>query len=112
MSSSGLDGHIKSLRRTLSCPWLEKSEYAELQSLTEGITEAMHKYKEYLDKKQNKIVKEAHRQTEPRRLVSAALEVRTLEASDCLVKECYISVNEALAEKMDYEPTCLNDLHQ
>ena len=51
ISSSGLDGPVQSLSRTLFQPWLAKREYTELRSLTEGITDAMHKYKEYLDQK-------------------------------------------------------------
>ena len=108
ISSSGLDGHIQSLSRTLSQPWLAKREYTELRSLTEGITDAMHNYKKYLDQKCESM-KEAHKQTAPRRLVSDVLEVRTLEAADSPVKECYAAVNEELAEKMEYEPVCLNE---
>ena len=36
ISSSGLDGHIQSLSRTLSQPWLARSEYTQFRSLTEG----------------------------------------------------------------------------
>ena len=54
-------------------------------------------------------MKEAHKQTAPTRLVSDVLEVRTLEASDSPVKECYAAVNKELAAKMEYEPICLNE---
>lgn len=65
-SSSKVDGHIQSLSRTLTQPWLAKSDYRELRSLTEDI-DTMHKYMEYLDQK-NEQMKEAHKQTAPRRL--------------------------------------------
>ena len=93
--SSGLDGHIQSPSQTLSLPWLPKSEYAKRRSLIEGITDAMRKYKGYLDPK-NEGMKEAHRLAAPRQLVSDVLEVCTLEASDSTVKKCYVPVNETL----------------
>ena len=75
------------LRKTLLKPWI-------------NVESTLTKKKRDRDKRT---------QTELRRLVSDILEVRTLKASDSPVKECYVSVYEALAEKMDYDPTCFDD---
>lgn len=79
-TSCGLDGHIQSLSQTLAQPWLRRREYTKLKSLTEGIVDAMYKYKEYMDQK-NEQVKAAHANQSAIRMVSDTLEVFTLEAS-------------------------------
>ena len=43
--------HIQTLSQTMLQSWMNKSEYTSLRQVTEELLEAMHKYKEYLDTK-------------------------------------------------------------
>ena len=109
MSSANLDGHIQSLSRTLTQPWLAKREYAQLKSLTEKIVVCMHDYKVYLDQK-NEMVKASHEQDVPVRVISDVIEVRILEASNATISERYVPLLNLLSEKANYEPIFLNDI--
>ena len=52
----------------------------KLRCFTDSIIDAMQKYKDYLDQK-NEVVQTQQRQPEPVRVLSDVLEVRTIEAS-------------------------------
>jgi len=108
LSAQGLDGHVQSLSRMLSLPWLGRAEYRKLRSLVESLNEVMHRYKEYLVL-QNQKQKESSKQLEPVRSIGDSLEVRTLPASDAPVKQCYLPLSDRLSSKGFYEEVSLDD---
>ena len=50
-----MNGHIQSLSRTLSQPWMARREYTELRNLEKGLNDAMYTHNQYLVKKSEEI---------------------------------------------------------
>ena len=64
LSAQGLDGHIQSLSRLVSQPWLAKAKYSHLRALTESMWDVMFKYnmyKEYLMQQRSIVQETQHR---------------------------------------------------
>ena len=108
LSVQGLDGHIQSLSRLISQPWLAKAVYSQLRAITESLNDAMYKYKEYL-LQQRKRVLESQQRSEPARSLEGNLEMRTLPATEGPVKECYTALYEHLQTLEYYQEVSLDD---
>ena len=106
--ASDLNGHIQSLSRTLSQPWMARSEYAELRSLVEGLNDAMYRYHQYLVKKCEE-VKLAQEKSETVRSIEDNLEMRVCPASNDPVSSSYEPLVAHFAEKSNYEEVYIGD---
>ena len=102
LSTQGLDGHVQSLSRLLSQPWLAKTKYSHLRILVESLCDVMFKYKQYLMQQRSRIEDTRHL-FQPTHSLAETVELRTLKATDGPMNERYIPLFRRLQAAHLYE---------
>ena len=91
-------------------PWIAKNEYSELKSLLDKLVDGMHKYMNYLTRK-NDEMQESHKRSSTIHIVSDNLELCTIHPG-CVdsVNQTYRCIVDALRGKDEYHRICLNEI--
>ena len=89
--------------------WIAKNEYSKLKSLLDKLVDGIHKYMNYLTRK-NDEMQEAHKRGTIR-IISDNIELRTIHP-ECVdsVNLTYRCIVDALHGKDEYHSICFNEI--